>query len=198
MVSTLINADGRRGLVIILQMFIAVINENFDVAEEAKRSRQAEGFWAKQAPKSQAQAWKRRLNPYRWFAANPKSMTVESLPASLVLPMQKALVQDYQLPKRADAANAVRVYCLVLIWGEADWEYLGSSHGRLGRSIRLVRWRRCADFSRETRLRMRCRWLRFAMRGDLRVGSRILWTKSWNDICLFSPPFHGSNDSPLC
>jgi hypothetical protein len=84
-------------------MFIAVINENFDVAEEAKKSKQATSFWAKQLPGSTKVKWLRRLNPYRWFKANPKSITVESLPSNLILPMQKALVQDYQGPKRSNS-----------------------------------------------------------------------------------------------
>ncbi|RPD56855.1 hypothetical protein L226DRAFT_468999 [Lentinus tigrinus ALCF2SS1-7] len=84
---------------IVLQMFIAVINENFDVAEESKRSRQASHYWASHRPQQVRAAWVRKLNPYRWFKAQPKAIEVE-LPSNLVLPMQKALVQDYSLPKR--------------------------------------------------------------------------------------------------
>ena len=52
--------------VILLQMFIAVINENFDVAEEAKRGEQANHFWQKQQVKAAASSkWMRKLNPYR-------------------------------------------------------------------------------------------------------------------------------------
>ena len=80
---------------IVLQMFIAVINENFDVAEEQKRSRQASHFWAAQRPQKARAAWIRRMNPYRWFEAKPKAIAVDQLPANLVLPMQKSLVQDY-------------------------------------------------------------------------------------------------------
>ena len=84
---------------IVLQMFIAVINENFDVAEESKRSRQASHYWASHRPQQVRAGWVRKLNPYRWFKAQPKAIEVE-LPSNLVLPMQKALVQDYSLPKR--------------------------------------------------------------------------------------------------
>ncbi|KAL7278048.1 hypothetical protein ACG7TL_008012 [Trametes sanguinea] len=84
---------------IVLQMFIAVINENFDVAEESKRSRQASHYWASHRPQQVRAAWVRKLNPYRWFKAQPKAIEVE-LPSNLVLPMQKALVQDYSLPKK--------------------------------------------------------------------------------------------------
>ncbi|KAI0698022.1 Ion transport protein-domain-containing protein [Cytidiella melzeri] len=84
---------------IVLQMFIAVINENFDVAEEHKRSRQASHFWAAQRPEKARAAWVRRLNPYRWFEAKPKALAVDQLPSNLVLPMQKSLVQDYTFRK---------------------------------------------------------------------------------------------------
>ena len=85
---------------IVLQMFIAVINENFDVAEESKRSRQAKHYWASHRPEQARAPWVRRLNPYRWFPAKPKAIAVEQLPSNLVLPMQKTLIQDYDLPKR--------------------------------------------------------------------------------------------------
>ena len=81
-------------------MFIAVINENFDVAEEQKRSRQASHFWATHRPEKVRAAWIRRLNPYRWLDAKPKAIAVEQLPSNLVLPMQKSLVQDYTLPTK--------------------------------------------------------------------------------------------------
>ncbi|KAJ7019630.1 Ion transport protein-domain-containing protein [Mycena alexandri] len=92
---------------IVLQMFIAVINENFDVAEEAKKGQQATKYWAEAqggsgtAARGAAAALLRRLNPYRWIRASPVEVRVEALPANLVLPMQKSLVQDYSVP-RAD------------------------------------------------------------------------------------------------
>ncbi|KAF8882238.1 Ion transport protein-domain-containing protein [Infundibulicybe gibba] len=80
---------------IVLQMFIAVINENFDVAEEAKKGKQASSYWASHQPQQGKANWMRRLNPYRWIKANPVKVKVENLPSNLVLPMQKTLVQDY-------------------------------------------------------------------------------------------------------
>ncbi|KAL5522184.1 CCH1 [Sanghuangporus sanghuang] len=79
---------------ILLQLFIAVINENFDVAEELKRGKQATDYYATQQPVQATPAWLRRLNPYRWFKANPRSIAVENLPSNLILPMQKAVIQD--------------------------------------------------------------------------------------------------------
>lgn len=93
---------------IVLQMFIAVINENFDVAEEQKRSRQASHFWAAQRPQQARAPWIRRMNPYRWFEAKPKAIAVDQLPSNLVLPMQKSLVQDYSFALR-DRRSALQV-----------------------------------------------------------------------------------------
>lgn len=87
--------------VIVLQMFIAVINENFDVAEEAKKGKQASNYWEAQKAKGKI-SWMRKLNPYRWVKANPVTVKVENLPSNLILPMQKTLVQDYNL-KRTDS-----------------------------------------------------------------------------------------------
>jgi len=79
-------------------MFIAVINENFSVAEEVKRSQQARRYFQTEEPDKTKATWIQWLNPYRWFKPAPRAIVVESLPPNLVLPMQKALVQDYSLP----------------------------------------------------------------------------------------------------
>jgi len=50
---------------IVLPMFIAVINENFDVAEESKKDRQASNYWATHQPQEVKFTWLRRLNAYR-------------------------------------------------------------------------------------------------------------------------------------
>jgi voltage-dependent calcium channel len=93
--------------VIILQMFIAVINENFHVAEEAKKGRQASHYWAAQQPEKSRETWLHKLNPYTWFNPSPKAIAVENLPSNLVLPMQKALVQNYGMPKREGSRKKV-------------------------------------------------------------------------------------------
>ncbi|KAG6811221.1 hypothetical protein H0H92_008482 [Tricholoma furcatifolium] len=83
--------------VIVLQMFIAVINENFSVAEELKKGEQASKYWATHQAQQGSASWMRRFNPYRWIRPNPVKVKVD-LPANLVLPMQKSLVQDYTVP----------------------------------------------------------------------------------------------------
>lgn len=87
-------------------MFIAVINENFDVAEEAKKTVQANTYMSTSQPEKEKRPWIRMLNPYRWLRPNPKSVAVEHLPSNLVLPMQKALVDDYQLPTRTPVRSS--------------------------------------------------------------------------------------------
>lgn len=93
-----------------LQLFIAVINENFDVAEELKKGKQATNYYATQHPVQAHPPWLRRLNPYRWFRANPKSVAVESLPSNLILPMQKAVIQDNSINPDFSAYNVSCLY----------------------------------------------------------------------------------------
>ncbi len=76
-------------------MFIAVINENFAVAEEAKKEKQVSKFWETQKAREGKPSWMRVLNPYRWFKANPVTVRVDELPSGLILPMQKNLVVGY-------------------------------------------------------------------------------------------------------
>ncbi|KAH7925746.1 hypothetical protein BV22DRAFT_1128786 [Leucogyrophana mollusca] len=84
---------------IVMQMFIAVINENFNVAEEMKKGKQASDYWARHQQQQVSHGgWLRKLNPYRWLKASPVRVKVDNLPSNLVLPMQKTLVQDYAIP----------------------------------------------------------------------------------------------------
>lgn len=82
------------GSVILIQLFIAVINENFDVAEEKKREQQVAEHIANTQTTAGRFAWVSRLNPYKYTKSNPKAIVVDNLPPNLVLPMQKAVVQD--------------------------------------------------------------------------------------------------------
>lgn len=97
---------------IIMQMFIAVINENFSVAEEAKKEKQASNYWARHhRPQREAthSRWIRRLNPYQWFKADPVTVKVENLPSTLVLPMREGVVQGYSPPRQERKASLMRV-----------------------------------------------------------------------------------------
>jgi hypothetical protein len=103
-------ADAHFFPVIVMQMFIAVIHENFNVAEETKKSKQASDYWAQHHPQRvMHNSWTRKLNPYRWIKADPVRVKVENLPSNLVLPMQKALVQDYGVIGKDNRNGAVCV-----------------------------------------------------------------------------------------
>jgi hypothetical protein len=75
--------------------FIAVIQENFSVAEELKRKEQLDAFIKKTQPKGQNSSWLDRWNPYRLFKAKPKAIEVQNLPANLVLPLKRSIVRDF-------------------------------------------------------------------------------------------------------
>ena len=77
-----------------LRLFIALINENFDVAEEQKRQEQEKHFLATQHLEQASPLWLRRLNPYRWFEAAPKLVAAKNLPPDLILPMKNVVVQE--------------------------------------------------------------------------------------------------------
>ncbi|KAL8283193.1 hypothetical protein RQP46_005971 [Phenoliferia psychrophenolica] len=80
---------------ILISMFIAVINENFAIAEEEKHKQQMQMYIDQNAPETGAQNWVRRVNPYNYLAARPKAVSVENMPSTLVLPMKKAVVKEY-------------------------------------------------------------------------------------------------------
>ena len=71
-----------------MQMFIAVINENFDVAEEAKRKKQEE-----QQSHTTSNPWLSKLNPYRWFKKTSMPVKTESPTLTLVPAEAESLVE---------------------------------------------------------------------------------------------------------
>jgi hypothetical protein len=137
-----------------MQMFIAVINENFDIAEEAKKGRQASHYWASQRQENIHTSWMKKLNPYRWFAPAPKAIAVDNLPSSLVLPMQKALVQDHSVPKREPTTKVYPFRCIFeltliarryLRKSRKDQDITPRVHSRFYKRFSAVRklWSRC-------------------------------------------------------
>jgi voltage-dependent calcium channel len=92
-------------------MFIAVINENFDVAEESKMGKQASDYWARTHETYRPHAsWLRKLNPYRWTKEAPVTVKVDNLPANLVLPMQKTLVEESYTGIASRRARSVCIF----------------------------------------------------------------------------------------
>jgi hypothetical protein len=100
--------------VIVLQMFIAVINENFDVAEELKKDKQASTYWATHRPQETKVAWLHRLNPYHWVEANPVKVKVD-LPADLMLPIQQSLIEDQDISRLAGPSAPVSFNTIIAI-----------------------------------------------------------------------------------
>ncbi|KAF8509855.1 Ion transport protein-domain-containing protein [Hysterangium stoloniferum] len=118
------------GNFILIQLFIAVINENFDVAEEKKREQQVAEHLANTQSTAGRFAWISKLNPYKYTKSNPKAIVVENLPSNLILPMQKAVVQNGSLRRGGRLSEACDLH--------STWS---------GKSIRLLH----RLFSGETR-----------------------------------------------
>ncbi|KAM0754891.1 hypothetical protein T439DRAFT_283840 [Meredithblackwellia eburnea MCA 4105] len=87
---------------IMINMFIAVINENFAIAEELKMQQQVEAFVKRSEPSAVEETWIRRFNPYHYLTPRPKAVSVENMPSNLVLPMKKAVVQEYMSTEMRD------------------------------------------------------------------------------------------------
>ncbi|GAA5884714.1 hypothetical protein JCM6882_005364 [Rhodosporidiobolus microsporus] len=81
-------------------LFIAVINENFAIAEEEKRARQIEAFVNRTIPgKTSTAGWFRRFDPYAYVTAKKK-------PSTDVLTSETTLVQEpEELPDRNMTAS---------------------------------------------------------------------------------------------
>lgn len=77
-----------------MQMFIAVINENFSVVEEAKREMQASDH-SKQHTSSR---WLSMLNPYLWARTKLTAVNGENLSSTSVLEEEDRYVHHGPLP----------------------------------------------------------------------------------------------------
>jgi len=80
-----------------MQMFIAVINENFSVAEEAKRGMQASNY-SEQRSQTTSGRWTNMLNPYLWFRTTSTTANAENTSPTSVLMGTGVLVQHDPLP----------------------------------------------------------------------------------------------------
>ena len=60
-------ADTSSTAVILFQMFIALINENFRIAEENKRLEQQQAYDRRHEPSNAIPGWYRRINPYTYL-----------------------------------------------------------------------------------------------------------------------------------
>lgn len=70
-------------------MFIAVINEGFEVAEEEKQKQQLERFVKRSKAQSPTPTWMEKLNPYNHVKARAVDVNTGVLASTLTLPMRK-------------------------------------------------------------------------------------------------------------
>ncbi|KAH7099033.1 Ion transport protein-domain-containing protein [Auriculariales sp. MPI-PUGE-AT-0066] len=84
---------------ILVQLFVAVINENFQIAEEIKQGRQFDRFRQKAEPEEARVGWLDRINPYNWFRAAPESVNVSDLGQN-ALPIRIAVMQAREAAKK--------------------------------------------------------------------------------------------------
>lgn len=94
---------------ILLQMFIAVINEGFAIAEEEKHKAQLQAYVKQCQPQAPTANWISRINPYRFVKARPGILSVENLPTNLALPIGQPTLPTYMTrmqQQRADTGPA--------------------------------------------------------------------------------------------
>lgn len=82
-------------IVILVNMFIAVLMENFETAEEEKRMRQIDQYARHQEHVEKNDPVISRWNIYRYFRAKPKGVNVDNMPTNLVLPAKKTVIRDF-------------------------------------------------------------------------------------------------------
>ncbi|CAG8439201.1 10106_t:CDS:10 [Funneliformis caledonium] len=80
---------------ILLTMFIAVLQENFEIAEEQKHKIQLQKFKRNVDSTEKKDDVIDRWNFYKYFQAKPKALAVESIPSNLILHTQKSRVRDF-------------------------------------------------------------------------------------------------------
>ncbi|RIA89873.1 Ion transport protein [Glomus cerebriforme] len=80
---------------ILLTMFIAVLQENFEIAEEQKHKIQLQKFKRNVDPTEKKDDVIYRWNFYKYFQAKPKALAVENIPYNLILHTQKSRVRDF-------------------------------------------------------------------------------------------------------
>ncbi|KAI9485974.1 MAG: Ion transport protein-domain-containing protein [Benjaminiella poitrasii] len=80
---------------VLVNMFIAVLMENFEIAEEDKRKRQVMQFIEKTENELDKNIVVSRWNIYRYFKPQTKGLNVKNMPSNLVLPAQKNIVREF-------------------------------------------------------------------------------------------------------
>lgn len=82
--------------VVLVNMFIAVLMENFEIVEEEKKKRQLEEYVKRTEHDMEEDPVISRWNIYRYFRPHPKGLNV-NIPANLVWQAKKDVVRDFMV-----------------------------------------------------------------------------------------------------
>ncbi|KAF7724875.1 calcium channel protein [Apophysomyces ossiformis] len=94
---------------VMVNMFIAVLMENFETAEEEKRQRQVQHYVEKtETAIVDDDTIVSRWNLYRYFKPHPKGLDVKNIPTNLVLLVQKTTVRDFMNDAAIDRTYLAR------------------------------------------------------------------------------------------
>ncbi|CAO3684026.1 unnamed protein product [Rhizopus microsporus] len=80
---------------VLVNMFIAVLMENFEIAEEDKLKNQVLFFMKKTESELNRKTVVSRWNIYRYFKPQPKGLDLTNIPNHLVLSVQKNVVREF-------------------------------------------------------------------------------------------------------
>lgn len=100
--------------VVLVNMFIAIIMENFETAEEEKRQRQVQDYLQKNdtialEDASIASRW----NIFRYLKPKPRGLAVDNMPSSLVLSTRKEYVREFLVDSNRGNIGPVEQVSLV-------------------------------------------------------------------------------------
>jgi voltage-dependent calcium channel len=77
-------------------MFIAVIRENFSIAEEDKRQEQVKAFVQSHEPPQLNVSWTERLNPWRYLhPSTPPPLAVDDITSKTGLQVKRRVVSEF-------------------------------------------------------------------------------------------------------
>ncbi|KAG1501400.1 hypothetical protein G6F47_004900 [Rhizopus delemar] len=93
---------------VLVNMFIAVLMENFEIAEEDRRKNQVLSFMKKTETELNKKTVVSRWNIYRYFKPKPKGLDITSIPSNLVLSVQKNIVKEFMNEVQPEAEHRPR------------------------------------------------------------------------------------------
>ncbi|KAI8991980.1 Ion transport protein-domain-containing protein [Mycotypha africana] len=90
---------------VLVNLFIAVLMENFEIAEEDKQKRQIFNFMQKTENELDKDVVISRWNIYRYFKPKAKGLSVKDMPSSLTISTQKSIVREFMMVKTDNSLN---------------------------------------------------------------------------------------------